>query len=138
MSAQFLVDSSNFYLDLKHLYAITTVKAINVIYLGQREIDNINRMITISGSLTHINYLISSQFDHINQMITLSVITLSGFHYNYQFICDQQTLSFEFGNEFALTLDEVPQLGLHEPVGLDLRNGRTVVGQQQLKRNKIK
>ncbi len=77
------------------------------------------------------------QFYHIKRMITISVITLNDFHCNYQFICDQQTLSFEFGNEFALTLDEVPQLGLHEPVGLHLRNDRTVVGLQQLNKSKI-
>ena len=30
-------------------------KLLNVITLGQRETDNINQMITISGSLTHLN-----------------------------------------------------------------------------------
>ena len=61
-------------------------KPLNVITLGQRESDNIIRMITISKSPSPIKYLTKSnmtklgQFDHINRMITLSVITLSGFH----------------------------------------------------------
>ncbi len=62
---------------------LITQEALNVITLGQ--MDNINQMITISGALTHINYItvlvgfwdliILGQFDHINQIITLSLIT---------------------------------------------------------------
>jgi hypothetical protein len=59
-----------------------------MITLGQRESDNIIRMITISESLLELNTLLRviwgmanlGQFDHINRMIALSVITLSGFH----------------------------------------------------------
>jgi hypothetical protein len=53
---------------------LITLEALYVISLGQR--DNINQMITISGSLTQINYItvlvgfwdliILGQFDHIN------------------------------------------------------------------------
>ena len=61
---------------------------LNVITLGQRESDNINRMITISDCLliksacllVIWDLLNLRQFDHINRMITLSVITLSGLH----------------------------------------------------------
>ena len=37
---------------------IDIVEAANVITLGQKETDSINQMITISGSLPHINNLI--------------------------------------------------------------------------------
>jgi hypothetical protein len=65
-------------------------KQLNVITLGQRESDNINRMITISDRLliqsacllVIWDLLNLGQFDHINRMITLSVITLSGLHCN--------------------------------------------------------
>ncbi len=63
-------------------------KPLNVITLGQRESDNINRMITISNCLLKQkafllfiwDLLNLGQFDHINQKITISVITLSGLH----------------------------------------------------------
>ena len=63
-------------------------KPLNVITLGQRESDNINRMITISNCrlIQSTNFLFFGelvnlgQFDHSNQMITLSVITISGLH----------------------------------------------------------
>ncbi len=59
-----------------------------MITLGQRESDNINRMITKSDRLliqsarllVIWDLLNLGQFDHINRMITLSVITLSGLH----------------------------------------------------------
>jgi hypothetical protein len=65
-------------------------KPLNVITLGQRESDNINRMITISDRLliqsacllVIWDLLNLRHFDHINRMITLSVITLSGLHCN--------------------------------------------------------
>ena len=63
-------------------------KPFNVITLGQRETDNINRMITISKLTRHQHKVKTSElgqdnlgkFDHNKRMITLSVITLSGFH----------------------------------------------------------
>jgi hypothetical protein len=63
-------------------------KQLNVITLGQRESDNINRMITISNRLLKQkafllfiwDLLNLGQFDHINRTITISVITLSDLH----------------------------------------------------------
>ena len=48
-------------------------KPLNVITLGQRETDNINRKITMGPDK-------EGKFDHVNQIITLPVITLSSFH----------------------------------------------------------
>jgi hypothetical protein len=71
------------------IYKYVQWKPLNLITLGQRESDDINRMITISDlPLIKSTYLLVMldlvnlrQFDHINIMITLSVITLSGLHY---------------------------------------------------------
>jgi hypothetical protein len=65
-------------------------KPLNVITLGQRESENINRMITISDCLliqsdcllVILDLINLGKFDHINRVITLSVITLSGLHCN--------------------------------------------------------
>jgi hypothetical protein len=67
-------------------------KPLNVITLGQRESDNINRMITISNRLLKHKALLLfiwdllnlGQFDHINRTITISVITLSGLNCTFR------------------------------------------------------
>ncbi len=59
-----------------------------MITLGQRETDNIKRMIIISEYSRYLHYVQKNdfgqinlgKFDHNYGMITLSAITLSGFH----------------------------------------------------------
>ena len=60
-----------------------------------------------------------------------------------QFICDQEALPLQLRDQLALALDEVPQLGLHEPLGLGFvavgGGRRGTVGLQQLERkSKVK
>jgi hypothetical protein len=59
-------------------------KPLNVITLGQRESDNINRMITISDPLRiqsgYLGPIHLVQFDHINRMLSLSEITFRSLH----------------------------------------------------------
>ena len=60
-----------------------------------------------------------------------------------QFICDQEALPLQLRDQLALALDEVPQLGLHEPLGLGFvavgGGRRGAVGLQQLKwQSKVK
>jgi hypothetical protein len=61
---------------------------LNMITLGPKKTDTIDRTITISDWIeTNIVWFMSElghvQFDYINQMITLLVITLSNFHSTY-------------------------------------------------------
>ncbi len=70
------------------LKGLLQLEPLNVITLGKRETDNINRMITVSELTRHLHKVKMfefgqdnlGKFDHNNRVITLSVITLSGFY----------------------------------------------------------